>query len=95
MEERLGVELFERSRSGYSPSPAGEDLFAVAQRMSRDITNVERRLAGQDLKLSGSIRVTTTDTLFTGLLAPMFQQFLHIPAHRDHPFRLNVTACSG
>jgi len=20
---------------------------------------------------------------------------LHIPAHRDHPFRLNVTACSG
>lgn len=21
--------------------------------------------------------------------------FLHIPAHRDHPFRLNVTACSG
>ena len=21
--------------------------------------------------------------------------YLHIPAHRDHPFRLNVTACSG
>jgi hypothetical protein len=20
---------------------------------------------------------------------------LHIPAHRDRPFRLNVTACSG
>jgi hypothetical protein len=20
---------------------------------------------------------------------------VHIPAHRDHPFRLNVTACSG
>lgn len=80
MEERLGVELFERSRTGYSPSPAGEDLFAVAQRMSRDITDVERRLAGQDLKLSGSIRVTTTDTLFTGLLAPMFQKF-----RQDYP----------
>ncbi len=23
------------------------------------------------------------------------QTALHIPAHRDHPFRLNVTACSG
>ncbi|MDI9246435.1 LysR family transcriptional regulator [Marinobacter sp. CHS3-4] len=80
MEERLGVELFERSRSGYSPSPAGEDLFAVAQRMEQDITDVERRLAGQDLKLSGSVRVTTTDTLFKGVLAPLFQQF-----RKDYP----------
>ena len=23
------------------------------------------------------------------------QRDLHIPAHRDRPFRLNVTACSG
>jgi hypothetical protein len=27
--------------------------------------------------------------------AQAFAQLLHIPAHRDHPFRLNVTACSG
>lgn len=24
-----------------------------------------------------------------------YEQELHIPAHRDRPFRLNVTACSG
>ncbi|APE29621.1 LysR family transcriptional regulator [Halomonas aestuarii] len=75
MEARLGVALFERSRTGYSPSPAGEDLFAVAKRVQADITGAERRLAGQDLKLSGTIRVTTTDTLFAGLLAPTFETF--------------------
>lgn len=75
MEERLGVALFERSRTGYTPSPAGEDLFAVAKRVQADITGAERRLAGQDLKLSGTIRVTTTDTLFTGLLATPFERF--------------------
>lgn len=75
MEARLGVTLFERSRTGYAPSHAGEDLFAVAKRVQADITGVERRLAGQDLKLSGTIRVTTTDTLFAGLLAAPFEQF--------------------
>ncbi|MBW0147154.1 LysR family transcriptional regulator [Marinobacter arenosus] len=75
MEARLGVTLFERSRTGYTPSLAGEDLAAVAQRVEADIVGAERRLAGKDLKLSGTIRVTTTDTLFTGVLAPLFAEF--------------------
>ncbi|MEX0604435.1 MAG: hypothetical protein WD623_02140 [Marinobacter sp.] len=53
----------------YTPNPSGEDLAAVARRVEADILGAERRLACQDLKLSGNIRLTTTDTLFTGLLA--------------------------
>lgn len=75
LENQLGVTLFERSRTGYTPSTAGEDLFAVARRVQADITGAERRLAGKDLKLSGTIRVTTTDTLFAGLLAKPFDTF--------------------
>ncbi|PHQ24023.1 LysR family transcriptional regulator [Marinobacter guineae] len=75
LENQLGVVLFERSRTGYTPSAAGEDLFAVARRVQADITGVERRLAGKDLKLSGTLRVTTTDTLFAGLLATPFEKF--------------------
>ncbi|WP_421862988.1 LysR family transcriptional regulator [Marinobacter adhaerens] len=75
LENQLGVVLFERARTGYTPSAAGEDLFTVAKRVQDDITGVERRLAGKDLKLSGTIRVTTTDTLFAGLLATSFEQF--------------------
>lgn len=75
MEKRLGVALFERSRTGYTPNSAGEDLAAVARRVEADILGVERRLAGQDLKLSGSVRLTTTDTLYAGLLAPALADF--------------------
>ena len=75
LENQLGVVLFERSRTGYTPSAAGEDLFAVARKVQEDITGVERRLSGKALKLSGTIRVTTTDTLFAGLLATSFEKF--------------------
>lgn len=75
LEKRLGVALFERSRTGYAPTPAGEDLAAVAQQVQANIEGAERRLAGQDLKLSGNIRITTTDTLYNGLLAPAFAEF--------------------
>ncbi|MEX2476226.1 LysR family transcriptional regulator [Marinobacter sp.] len=75
LEKRLGVALFERSRTGYTPTPAGEDLAAVAQQVEANIKGAERRLAGQDLKLSGNIRITTTDTLYNGLLAPAFAEF--------------------
>ena len=75
LENQPGVTLFERSRTGYTPSTAGEDLFSVARRVQADITGAERRLAGKDLKLSGAIRVTTTDTLFAGLLAKPFDTF--------------------
>lgn len=75
MERRLGVTLFERNRSGYTPTLAGEDLAAVAMRVQREINGAERRIIGQDLKLTGSLRITTTDTLFAGLLSPLFTQF--------------------
>lgn len=75
IERRLGVALFERHRNGYTPTLAGEDLSASAARVQSDINSTERRIAGQDLKLSGSIRITTTDTLFAGLLSPLFAKF--------------------
>lgn len=75
IEERLGVELFERSRSGYAPTPAGEDVAAAAQRIEVEVVDVERRVAGQDLRPSGSVRVTTTDSLLQGLLSPVFASF--------------------
>ncbi|WP_104202900.1 LysR family transcriptional regulator [Billgrantia saliphila] len=80
IEQRLGVALFERSRTGYAPTPAGEDLAATAARVAAEVHGAERRVAGRDLRLSGSIRVTTTDTLLMGLLSPIFADF-----QRAHP----------
>ena len=63
IEQKLGVRLFERFRDGYSPTSAGEVAATVAARMAEDVLSLERRLAGQDLRPSGTVRITTTDTV--------------------------------
>ena len=63
LEGRLGVRLFERGRGGYAPTPAGEAAIATAERTLGELTELERRLAGQDVRLSGPVRLTTTETL--------------------------------
>lgn len=75
MERRLGVTLFERSRTGYTPTLAGDDLTASAKRVQSEVNGAERRIIGQDLTLTGSLRITTTDTLFAGLLSPLLANF--------------------
>ncbi|WP_245944344.1 LysR family transcriptional regulator [Marinospirillum perlucidum] len=75
MEKRLGVLLFERSRRGYAPTQAGEDLAATAREIQASVLAVERKVAGRDLQPRGPIWVTTTDSLLAGLLAPLFVDF--------------------
>lgn len=67
IEGEIGRPLFERSRSGYSPTAAGEEMVALANRMSDGVIEFERRLAGQDERPRGELRVTTTDSLFASL----------------------------
>lgn len=75
IERRLGVALFERSRKGYKPSLAGEELANTARIMDEAAHSAERKVAGRDLRPSGEIWVTTTDSLLMGLLAPLFKEF--------------------
>ncbi len=73
LEQRLGVRLFERSRTGYSPTPAGEEAIAVAERVALQLDDLGRRLKGQDVRATGVVRLTTTETLL-GLLAPILAE---------------------
>ena len=86
LEARLGARLFERLASGYVPTAAGEELVAAARQMAGTVTALQRKLAGQDLRLEGALRVTTTDTLMMSVLAR------HVAAFRTaHPgIRLEV-----
>lgn len=80
LEKRLGVRLFERLRTGYTPTAAGEELREVILRVQQTLIDAEHRLSGQDLQLSGVVRIATTDTLSSSLLLP------HLPAFRQlHP----------
>jgi DNA-binding transcriptional LysR family regulator len=74
-EKRMGLRLFERLPTGYVLTNGGEELIAAARHLEDTIVNVERKLAGQDLRLSGTVRVTTTDTLMASILPEILAEF--------------------
>lgn len=76
VEEALGARLFERGRNGYTLTAAGEEMVALAARMSDEITGFERRIAGRDIKPSGELRVTIGDLLVQALMLPVFASFM-------------------
>jgi DNA-binding transcriptional LysR family regulator len=75
IEATLGSQLFERSRSGYEPTAAGEEMIALATTMSESIVEFERRIAGRDVKPTGELRITTVDSVAAYLLAPILARF--------------------
>ncbi|WP_210247628.1 LysR family transcriptional regulator [Salinarimonas soli] len=75
LEESLGLKLFERHRTGYQLTAAGEEMQALASRMDEDVATFARKLAGQALSPAGELRVTTNDTLLVHLLTPIFARF--------------------
>jgi len=74
-EESRGLRLFERLPTGYTPTAGGEELLSAARQMAETVMILERRLAGQDLRLEGDLRVTTTDTLMVSVLARHLADF--------------------
>jgi DNA-binding transcriptional LysR family regulator len=75
IESALGFTLFERHRTGYTLTTAGEEMFKVAELLEENIGAFERRLAGREIKPSGELRVTTNDSLLIHLLTPLFKRF--------------------
>lgn len=75
-EATLGVRLFDRLPSGYLLTPAGEQVAAVAEEMEKLVDDGERRVAGQDIKLQGRIRVSISATLLSYILVPAINAFI-------------------
>lgn len=75
LEKELGVRLFERLPTGYATTAAGEEICQAAERIAADIAALDRRVSGQDMRPSGTVRVTTPDTLLLKLLTPCFAAF--------------------
>jgi DNA-binding transcriptional LysR family regulator len=63
LEAAVGARLFDRSRAGYEPTAAGEDMIALAATMAESIIEFERRVAGRDVKPTGDLSVTVPGVL--------------------------------
>ncbi|WP_326534998.1 LysR family transcriptional regulator [Pseudorhodoferax sp.] len=71
IEAGLGVRLFERSTGRYVPTAAGEEVARAGAELVDAAQAVVRRLAGQDLRPHGTVRIATTDMLAAALLLPL------------------------
>lgn len=80
LESELGVRLFERMPSGYFTTPAGEELRDATERMEAEFATANRRLAGRDAAMRGTIRVSLSGALATYVLVPELERF-----RRLHP----------
>ncbi len=75
IEARLETRLFERQGGSYVTTAAGEDLLRTAERVEAEVEALERRLSGQDLRLTGSLRMTTPDDMAEILVMPLLRDF--------------------
>jgi len=74
-EETLGIPLFERQKSGQTLTLAGKTVVAAAERMEQEALGIESALAAQQRSLSGSVRVTTSETIAARIVAPSLREF--------------------
>ena len=75
MENLLGTKLFDRSPQGYELSGPGAEIYDTANRVGEEISDIQRRLAGHDRKLTGPISITCTEVMSNQYLAPHLSRF--------------------
>ena len=90
-EVEVGARLFDRLRTGFVLTPAGEDMAGVAARVEQEMLGVGRRVLGRDTSLQGPLRVSTADAMANTFLMPLFARFAS-----DYPgVDLSITASNA
>ncbi|GAB3541614.1 LysR family transcriptional regulator [Noviherbaspirillum agri] len=75
IEKDLGQLLFERSRQGYLPTELARTLAAHAERIEAQLQEAREVACKSSDEPSGTLRITTTDTILHGLLLPVLGRF--------------------
>jgi DNA-binding transcriptional LysR family regulator len=70
LERGLGQRVFERTRSGYLPSELAQTLVEHAEQMEAALESARSAAQQRPELVSGRVRITTTDTVLHGLVAP-------------------------
>jgi len=70
IERGLGRALFERTRSGYVATELASELAEHAEHMEAALEAARSSAEVAPAQISGTVRITTTDTVLHGLVAP-------------------------
>lgn len=88
IERGLGQVLFERSRTGYRPTELAQSLVEPAERLETALEAARSAVASRPEQVAGTVRITTTDTILHGLVAPALK--LLCPSHPRLNFELHT-----
>lgn len=75
LETTLGTSLFERRKTGLTPTPAGKLVAEGAERMEKEARALENTLAMRRRVVSGAVRLTTSDGLAPRFVTPCMRAF--------------------
>jgi len=70
VERKLGRRLFERGRAGYLPTELATQLAGHAEEMEVALESARSSIETAPTQVSGAVRISTTDVLLHGLIAP-------------------------
>lgn len=76
LERRLEARLFDRTPEGFVLTTAGEAVLGLATQIETEVIELERKISGSDVGLTGTIRVTLPPALAESLLLPDIHQFM-------------------
>jgi len=88
LEKRLGVVLLSRTPDGFSTTSAGQAILQQCAVMENAALDLERIAAGRDSRVSGTVRLTTTEALAHQLVVPAISALRH--AHPELQIDLTV-----
>lgn len=75
LEQAIGQTLFQRTADGLVLTDEGHSILALAEQMEEGALSMERRLAGQEQDLKGSLRISSADWFGAYVLPPILADF--------------------
>lgn len=81
LEASLGQTLLQRTSDGFVLTDEGAVVHQHAERMEEEVLAFERSLRGQEQRLEGVLRITSSDWFGAHMLSPVLAEFSRLHPH--------------
>ncbi|CAM3850936.1 LysR family transcriptional regulator [Parendozoicomonas haliclonae] len=91
LEQKIGIEFFNRDSAGMVATPAAEFLIREGNDLKQQLQAIEHRLTLMSDMIGGTVRVGVGPIIEQHMLPKVLLDF----ADRDYPFKISVTTMAG